>query len=456
MNLDPKPSGSPGDTVDGTGCEEQPRPSVTLCAYDRLGACGGTYAWAVEFAKSLQSWTGSVKVLVLCQGGKANSGIAASCEQSGIGVSVLDTSKAAILEDQIEWLLAEWFRTPSAVFIANLVLPAFYASRWIRLRGGRSLGVLHSNPDHDPFYAEMIRHFLGHPPEWRLDAMVAVSSFVAEKARTSSSGGTVVSVIPCGTRLPAAQATPPESALRLIYCGRLVREAKRIRELTEAFLQAAEIPGVTATICGAGEELPWVEARLQGQDKVRYAGSFPPGEMHKIMAGHHVIVLLSDYEGLPMALVEGMACGLAPVCLDEPSGAREIIQDGVNGFIVRDRGPDFLRAIERLKNPQLWRRLSTEAQRTAATRYSHEVVFAEWQALVRNLGAMVRVGATRPPRRIQLETPRREAWFAQYCQYRPTRLESLERALRASWTGLRLKTRPRARLRALLAPDKKS
>jgi glycosyltransferase involved in cell wall biosynthesis len=251
------------------------------------------------------------------------------------------------------------------------------------------------------------------------------------------------------------QATPPGPELRLIYCGRLVREAKRIRELTEAFLRAAETPGVTATICGTGEERPWVEARLQGQNKVRYAGIFPPGEMHGIMAAHHVIVLLSDYEGLPMALVEGMACGLVPVCLDEPSGAREIIQNGVNGFIVRDRGADFARAVERWRDPEVWRRLSMEARKTVASRYSHAVVFAEWQALIQKLGATARLASKSPPRRVKLEIPRRESWFAQYSQYRPTRLESLERRIRASWMSLRLKTRPRARLRALLGPAKK-
>ena len=55
-----------------------------------------------------------------------------------------------------------------------------------------------------------------------------------------------------------------------------------------------------------------------------------------------VFALSSIHEGLPMALAEGMACGLACVAFDCAPGVREIVTDGVDGIVVppaERRGP---------------------------------------------------------------------------------------------------------------------
>ncbi len=379
---------------------------ITLCAYDWPPACGGPFKWAGDLAAFLHAGGRSVEVLILCPGGRRNSGIARTCDQAGIPSSVLDIDEAVYLEDQTEWILRQWAQRPSDVFIANLVLPALYAGSWIRRGRGRTVGVIHSNPDHDPFYADVLRHFVSGPPEWRLDAVVAVTEHGTAKARECAPSEVRIATIPCGTQLVDSQAVPPSTGLRLLYCGRLVQEAKRIRDVTLAFLEAAKLGGVTATICGEGEERAWVEARLAGQTRVQYVGHLQPDDALALMAQHHVIVLLSDYEGLSLALVEGMACGLVPVCFDEPSGAREVIQHGVNGYLVKDRGPSFTEAIEQLRDPEVWARLSAEARKTAERRYAHPVVFEKWAALIRDLAEGAQPRPVRLPRRVNLAAAR--------------------------------------------------
>src|SRR5262249_61475589 len=57
----------------------------------------------------------------------------------------------------------------------------------------------------------------------------------------------------------------------------------------------------------------------------------------------HTVVLLSDWEGLGLVLVEGMACGVVPIGLRRPhSGAAEVIEDRVTGLLVDDRDDAFV------------------------------------------------------------------------------------------------------------------
>lgn len=47
-----------------------------------------------------------------------------------------------------------------------------------------------------------------------------------------------------------------------------------------------------------------------------------------------IFVLPSEYEGLPFALQEAMYAGL-PVCVSEVDGMREVIEDGLNGYLCK-------------------------------------------------------------------------------------------------------------------------
>ena len=54
----------------------------------------------------------------------------------------------------------------------------------------------------------------------------------------------------------------------------------------------------------------------------------------KYFKASSVYVLSSRHEGMPGALIQAMACGIACISTDCPTGPNEVIEDGSNGFLV--------------------------------------------------------------------------------------------------------------------------
>lgn len=93
---------------------------------------------------------------------------------------------------------------------------------------------------------------------------------------------------------------------------------------------------------------------------------YPHRELPKLLKGFHIKLFPSLKEGLGMALIEGMACGLAPVTTAIP-GPSDVVSDGENGLVVPpgDAG-ELLQALEKLASDrELLARLRRGAWQTA-------------------------------------------------------------------------------------------
>src|SRR5690606_8540596 len=94
------------------------------------------------------------------------------------------------------------------------------------------------------------------------------------------------------------------------------------------------------------------------------------------------------YEGIPVALMESMACGLVPICLDIRSGIPELVQHDQTGLLVPDREAAFVAAVRRLREePALWPRLAAAARQKIATGYSITAAADAWVAFLQQLAA---------------------------------------------------------------------
>ena len=106
------------------------------------------------------------------------------------------------------------------------------------------------------------------------------------------------------------------------------------------------------------------------------------------LLAHQVCVLITHYEGMPLALLEGMAAGCAVVGSDVP-GVREVLAHGEDGLLVPESDPVALAdALERLlRNPADAARMAANARATALARHGRELMNRRYEALFLELAA---------------------------------------------------------------------
>ena len=173
----------------------------------------------------------------------------------------------------------------------------------------------------------------------------------------------------------------PSTPLELLFVGRLVRE-KGVLDLLEAL---SLVSGANLTIVGT--ELPTerdgvesaARSRAEEPDligRVRFLGAVPKDDMPAVVANCDAMVLPSYREGVPRSLIEGFAAGRPAVATDV-RGCRELVQDGVTGFLVPPRNPDLLAAaLRRLVDlsPDQYRAMSAAAHALASDQYRESTV----------------------------------------------------------------------------------
>lgn len=99
-----------------------------------------------------------------------------------------------------------------------------------------------------------------------------------------------------------------------------------------------------------------------------------------------IYVMSSRYEGFGMVLVEAMACGLPVISFDCPCGPKDIIKDGEDGFLIRNRDlNEMANKLEFLiKNEEKRKNMGEKAHQNIA-RYSKDKVMLQWKNLFEEL-----------------------------------------------------------------------
>lgn len=377
---------------------------VTFCILDWPNYVGGPNTWLKRLAPMLVAAGIEVRVLAICDSKTPETcpTVVAFREQ---GIDCPATSRPTYIDHQIRWILTRLRENPPDVFVPHTLVAAHYAGRWVREAGIPTLSVIHSD---DATWRAILDQFVFGDPAYRLSAVVAVSSFLEQQILDRNPGDVLVHRIPCGVPVPQNMARMPASRMRVIYTGRLVEKQKRVSELTRALCRAVrEVPNTEAVIYGDGPSTVDVKQIIATEGvglPVRLAGRVESDQIQEHLLASHVLVLLSDYEGLPASLMEAMAAGVVVVCLRMRSGVPELIEHDETGLLVEDRGDDFVRAVRRLRDePETWQRLSLAARGRIEAEYSDVSGAASWVKLLRELSETFQQKRTiHVPRRISL------------------------------------------------------
>ena len=174
----------------------------------------------------------------------------------------------------------------------------------------------------------------------------------------------------------------------VLYLGRLIFR-KRVDLLLRAFASLGPMPKTQCVIVGGGEEeegLQTLAEELELGSRVRFLG--PVDNVRDFYWLSDAFVLPSRFEGLPVALLESMACGMAVLATRCP-GNLQVVEDGINGLTCQINDLDALaRQLKRLvEDAALRSALGTEARGSILREYNIPVVSeAHLRAYARVLG----------------------------------------------------------------------
>lgn len=176
---------------------------------------------------------------------------------------------------------------------------------------------------------------------------------------------------------------------RIISVGRLERE-KNYAALIRAFAIVAERhPDWTLEIYGDGAERAMLQQLIEckGLENKVFLQK-PELTIAERLSESSIFALTSLFEGFGLVLIEAMSCGLPVVSYDCPCGPKDIVTDGVDGFLVGMGNEKMVaeRICALIENPER-RAAMGEAAVKKTENYRLDRIIPLWMNLFESLAA---------------------------------------------------------------------
>jgi len=297
---------------------------------------GGAHTFLVDLCDSLVKL--GHRVSVITQAGPEQ-GLTGALSETGAEVHT-NVWRAVHLPEQRAERLARWVNERGAdVFVVSVSPDAGWVALPLLDSSIATLSIAHN--DVSAFYAPL-QHYgpfidcaVGVSETLR-ERIIDVGSIPADRARYIPYG--VKSLSPSQIEELTELSSEPDQPLRIGYVGRLVQAQKRVMEFVPLAEQLVKYKvNFELHLIGDGSERPALEAafkRLGLEQHVRMWGWLGADQVRQQLLQLDVFVLLSEYEGLPVALLEAMGHGLAPVVTRIDSGNTQLVRNGENGFVI--------------------------------------------------------------------------------------------------------------------------
>lgn len=211
--------------------------------------------------------------------------------------------------------------------------------------------------------------------------LVVLSSQMYTSLKRSGLEGKEVLLIPNGVDTLCFQPWPEQRDARpLVVCVAKMRYQKGIDLLLRAWQQVIrEIPSARLLLLGDGPLLSALESlaeSLEITSSVEFTGFC--ANVVPYLQRARIAVLPSRWEGMPNALLETMACGLACVAT-RVSGSADLLQEDAYGLLVEPEDvPGLVDALVRLlRKPDLVQRYGQLARQRVEEQYSFQHVMEQ-------------------------------------------------------------------------------
>jgi glycosyltransferase involved in cell wall biosynthesis len=156
----------------------------------------------------------------------------------------------------------------------------------------------------------------------------------------------------------------------------------------------AKVPGVQLLIVGQGK----LSAALAGRERVHLLGA--RADVPDILAASDIFALASDWEGLPLAVIEAMAAGL-PVVATSVGCVPEVVEHKSTGFLVpRADEPALAAALAKLAGSSKLREEMGQAGRARSRAFGVDAMVGAYELLFSELLAR---NADRQPMNVAIE-----------------------------------------------------
>jgi glycosyltransferase involved in cell wall biosynthesis len=196
------------------------------------------------------------------------------------------------------------------------------------------------------------------------DTIVMLSRYHQDTFEEAGVDPSRMFIAPLGVDLDVFTPAPeqPDGPFRVAFCGQITQR-KGISYLIEGFHRAELGPDAELLFIGLpiGPTDAWID-----EPGVRFVPPMARNSLPEVLRTCHVITLPSLIEGFGATALEGMACGL-PSIVTPHTFADDVVEEGVDGFIVPIRDPDAI--AERLRalrdDPALQARMGAAARRKA-------------------------------------------------------------------------------------------
>jgi glycosyltransferase involved in cell wall biosynthesis len=259
------------------------------------------------------------------------------------------------------------------VFIPNWAYGTFAACAELASNEAERLRIIGYAHADEPGYYDWLTHY--EPIIHRFIA--STRDIVAKLAKLLPHRQSDMFVRPNPVNVPPVlrrSYTGAQMPVQLVYVARIVQRQKRVYDLVELASElAAKNVEFELRIIGDGVDKETLHVKFDGlpraiRERVTLESSVAPGQLPEIWQASDISLLVSEYEGTSLAMLESMAYGCVPVVTQV--GGTSMIKSGVNGYCVPVGSiTEMAQIIKSLANERP--RLTTMGQNAHTTIRSH-------------------------------------------------------------------------------------